>query len=75
MLFPVLFGHLSFSTHRCWNVYVRKATWLAGEAWRNAYGQLATREVGEELCRPTYTMSDGSEVELPSGWRRTVRDG
>jgi hypothetical protein len=26
MAFPILFGHLSFTTHRCWTVYMRKAS-------------------------------------------------
>ncbi len=25
MLFPILFGHMSFQTHRCWCVFVKKA--------------------------------------------------
>ena len=33
MAFPILFGHLSFTTHRCWTVYMRKAIFLAAEAW------------------------------------------
>ena len=42
MAFPILFGHLSFTTHRCWTVFMRKAIFLAAEAWRQHYGQLAT---------------------------------
>ena len=34
MVFPTLFGHLSFATHRCWTVYMRKAIFLAaGDAF------------------------------------------
>ena len=75
MIFPMLFGHLSFTTHRCWTVYVRKAMWLAGEAWRQAYGQSTFQEVGDESARVQYIFKDGVEVTLPAGWRRTGRDG
>ncbi|CAK0815452.1 unnamed protein product [Prorocentrum cordatum] len=75
VLCPMLFGHLCFSTRRRWNACARKAAWLAGEAWRGACGQLAAQEGGEELCRPACAMSDGSEVDLPPGWPRRVRDG
>ena len=34
LLFPILYRHMSFQTHRCWQVLMRKATWLAAEAWR-----------------------------------------
>ena len=34
MAFPILLRHLSFTTHRCWTVYMRKAIFLAAEAWR-----------------------------------------
>eukprot|EP00973_Karenia_brevis_P038749 5348128-Karenia_brevis.AAC.1 len=33
MVFPRLFGHLSFASHRCWTVYMRKAIFLPAEAW------------------------------------------
>ena len=39
MLFPLLFGHMTFASHRCWTVYVKKAVFLAAEAWRAAYGR------------------------------------
>ena len=38
MAFPILFGHLSFTTHRCWTVFMRKSIYLAAEAWRRYYG-------------------------------------
>ena len=38
MLFPILFGHLTFASHRCWTVFIKKAVFLASEAWRTEYG-------------------------------------
>ena len=34
MVFPMLFGHMPFNTHRCWCVYMRKAFWLGAQSWR-----------------------------------------
>ena len=39
MLFPILFGHLTFASHRCWTVFIKKGVFLAAEAWRRAHGQ------------------------------------
>ena len=39
MLFPIMFGHLTFASHRCWTVYLKRAVFLACEAWRRTYGQ------------------------------------
>lgn len=73
MLFPVLFGHMSFTTHRCWTVYLRRAIYLAHEAWRQAYGQVETQPaVGAEAVRPTYQLP-GDAVQLPPGWREEKR--
>ena len=38
MLFPILYGHLTFASHKCWKVYVKKGVFLAAEAWRRRYG-------------------------------------
>ena len=45
MAFPMLFGHLCFSTHRCWTLHMRRAVYCAAEAWRRSYGQIATTHV------------------------------
>ena len=34
MVFPMLFGHMSFMTHRCWCVLIRKAFWYGAQSWR-----------------------------------------
>ena len=38
MIFPILYGHLTFASHRCWTIYIKKAIFLATQAWRNEYG-------------------------------------
>ena len=32
MIFPILYGHMTFSSHRCWTVYAKKAVFQAAEA-------------------------------------------
>ena len=36
-VFPILHGHLTFASHRCWTVYVKKAVFQAAEC-----GEIAT---------------------------------
>ena len=38
MIFPILYGHMTFASHRCWTVYVKKAVFQAAESWRRQYG-------------------------------------
>ena len=37
MLFPIFFGHLTFASHRCWTIIIKKGVFLAAEAWRQEY--------------------------------------
>ncbi|CAK0796442.1 unnamed protein product, partial [Prorocentrum cordatum] len=38
MIFPILYGHMTFASHRRWTVYVKKAVFQAAQAWRRLYG-------------------------------------
>ena len=69
MTFPILFGHLSFTTHRCWTVYMRKAIFLAAEAWRQHYGHLATGNENPDAKLTLKLPSTGQTVTL-YGWSR-----
>ena len=40
MIFPILYSHLTFTSHRCWTVYVKKAIFQAAESWRLLYGEV-----------------------------------
>ena len=42
--FPMLFGHMSLTTHRCWTVFLRRAQFLARESWSLKYGQAAIQQ-------------------------------
>ena len=73
MVFPMLFGHLAFMTHRCWNLFMRKAIYLGAESWRRAYGQLATHGTKPESV-VTFTLPSGETVPM-DGWSHFQRDG
>ena len=74
MVFPILFGHLSFMTHRCWTVYMKRAIFLAAESWRRRYGQLKTQRDTDPSNTVLYKLPTGETCAL-QGWRSEVRDG
>ena len=61
MLFPILFGHMSFQTHRCWCVFMRRTIWLAAEAWRRYYGQLKSAAPGSSTVAPQFQLYPAEE--------------
>ena len=71
MLFPILFGHLTYASHRCWTVYNKKAIFLAAEAWRIEYGQsvshAAKKAAGGEIL---LFQRRGVDAYPLVGWRR-----
>ena len=68
LVFPMLFHHMSFQTHRCWTVYMKAATFMAAEAWRQEYNQISA----------TIGMPESHEVsiaQLPMPGRSKLVDG
>ena len=43
---------------------MKRATWLAGEAWRRKYGQLATTEAVDTSERVLYQLPNGTTGSL-----------
>ena len=77
MVFPILFGHLSFTTHRCWTVFMRKAIYLAAEAWRQHYGHIATHRSVTTGAKLDFELPNGEMVTL-LGWsqrKQVTSDG
>ncbi|CAK0895070.1 unnamed protein product, partial [Prorocentrum cordatum] len=74
MVFPMLFGHLSFMTHRCWKVFMRKSIYLAAESWRRRYGQADTAESAPAASITHAVPGTGQQVAMP-GWREVQREG
>jgi hypothetical protein len=75
MLFPILFGHMTFASHRCWTVFVKKAVFLACEAWRGEYGKAvrhaALKDGGGEVLQ--FIRVDMDPYPLV-GWRKIQLD-
>jgi len=77
MLFPIFFGHLTFASHRCWKVFIKKAVYLAAEAWRQQYGKAvrhsAKSDAGGDVLQ--YARSDADPYRLV-GWETVpLEDG
>ena len=76
MLFPLLYGHMTFASHRCWTVYVKKAVFLAAQAWRTMYGRsvrhAALAAGGGETIR---YIRPGMDPYPLIGWTRHDEDG
>ena len=70
MIFPILYGHLTFTSHRCWTVYTKKAIFLAAESWRSMYGQsirhAAIKAGGGEILQH---LRQGMDPYPLPGWR------
>ena len=69
----MLFGHLAFMTHRCWKIFMRKAIYLAAEAWRREYGQLETKAHIPDSSI-TYTLPGSDDAVIMRGWSQVQRD-
>ena len=79
VIFPLLYQHLTYASHRSWKLYVKKAIFFGVEAWRRHYGDSILNRVvdrGDEaepviLCRPGLDDLEAgrrsSEAILPLG--------
>ena len=73
MLFPIFYGHMTFASHRCWTVFIKKAVYLAAEAWRRMHGRAvrhsAIRDGGGEILQ--YNRQGMDPYPLV-GWKKIV---
>ena len=58
MLFPIFYGHMTFASHRCWTVFIKKGIFLAAEAWCKRFG----RVVRHAALREGVAKSDSTTV-------------
>ena len=76
MIFPILYGHMTFASHRCWTVYVKKAVFQAADAWRRLYGSsirhAAIKAGGGEIIQH---FRQGMDPFPLQGWRWVKVDG
>ena len=56
MAFPMLFGHMSFSTHRTWEVNVRRPVALLWKSWEAEHGKSLQRLRQSATFRHTLNM-------------------
>ena len=68
MIFPILYGHMTFASHRCWTVYAKKAVFQAAEAWRKRYGasvrHAALKAGGGEIIQHSSSQIESELLEL-----------
>ena len=76
MIFPILYGHMTFASHRCWTIYVKKAVFQAAESWRQLYGNsirhAAIKTGGGAIIQH---LRQGMDPYPLQGWRRISIDG
>ena len=70
MAFPMLFGHMSFCTHRTWEVNVRRPTALAWKSWEKCHGKSVQRLHDSATFRHSLNLYLPQEqgVELSRDW-------
>ena len=72
-IFPILFNHLTFASHRCWKLYTKKAVFFAQEVWRKQYGPgllLAHREAA--AAETIIFKRSGCDDYTLKGWFKTM---
>ena len=81
LVFPMLFDHMSFATHRCWETNVKVAFAKTLSAWQDHFkGSLRAlhenAEVSQRIGFILPSLQTGRARELPAGWliRRKPRD-
>ena len=76
MIFPILYGHMTFASHRCWTVYVKRGVFQAAESWRRLYGSsirhAAIKAGGGEIIQH---LRQGMDPYPLQGWRWVDVDG
>ena len=70
MAFPMLFGHMSFSTHRTWEVNVRRPVALLWKSWEANHGKSLQRLRHSATFRHTLNMylPQERDLKLPPDW-------
>ena len=70
MAYPVIFGHMSFSTHRTWEVNVRRPVALLWKSWEASHGKSLQRLRHSASFRHTLNMflPQERDVALPPDW-------
>ncbi len=71
LVFPMLFGHMCYQTHRCWNVWTKAAVWRAMQSWRKASKGCAAEESHASLPSGQLVLAHrGKMSPLPTRWKQ-----
>ena len=70
MAFPIIFGHMSFSTHRTWEMHVLRPVALLWKSWEASHGKSLQRLRRSSSFRQTFNMylPHERDVALPPDW-------
>ena len=77
LVFPMLFGHMCYQTHLCWNVWTKTAVWRAMTAWRRSCKHL-TSDPSDNTSMPAAARPQPEHMAyahrgllslMPKGWR------
>lgn len=75
LIFPLLYEHLTFASHRTWKLFVKKAIFFTVTAWRKQYGESVLHAVdGESAQRdPVIYRRAGVDDVVLAGWQKVSR--
>ncbi|CAE7805372.1 unnamed protein product [Symbiodinium sp. CCMP2592] len=74
VIFPLLFEHLTFASHRTWKLYTKKAVYFCVEAWKRRYGPSVLRCEPRPDSEPVVYHREGVDEVVLQGWRKVVRE-
>ena len=75
VIFPLLYGHLTYASHRTWKLYTKKAIFFCLEAWRRRWGDsvLRGRAANGQEGEPVVFCREGLDDLVLRGWRKVER--
>ena len=75
VIFPLLYGHLTYASHRTWKLYTKKAIFFCLEAWRREYGDSVLRAAvaDSEAGEPVIYCRAGLDPMVMRGWHKVER--
>ena len=75
LIFPLLYEHLTFASHRTWKLFVKKAIFFTVTAWRKQYGESVLHAVDAESAQrdPVIYRRAGVDDVVLAGWQKVSR--
>ena len=75
LIFPLLYEHLTFASHRTWKLFVKKAIFFTVTAWRKQYDESVLHAVDAESAQrdPVIYRRAGVDDVVLAGWQKVSR--